>query len=176
VKAFDRKLDSQKVLIVMTDGEDRETDPLAAAQEAAGDDILIYTIGFGTPEGEPVPVTNPQGQVTGYKQDQNGQVVLSQLDESTLQAIAQTGQGKYFKATAGGDELDDLLAEIDGLQQAQLQTRFETTFIERYQLFLALAVAALIAGELIPERRAEKRRGADRKISFRRNKPALESK
>ena len=151
---FDDELNNQKVLIVMTDGEDRETDPLVAAQEAAEADILIYTIGFGTPEGQPVPETNEYGEITGYKRDQNGEVVLSRLDETTLQSVAQTGNGKYYRATADGRELDSLLSEIDGLQRDQLQTRFETTYIERFQIFLALALAALIAAELIPDRKS----------------------
>jgi Ca-activated chloride channel family protein len=151
--AFDDELNNQKVLIVMTDGEDRETDPLTTAQEAADANILIYTIGFGTPDGQPVPETNQYGEVTGYKRDQNGEVVLSRLDETTLQSVAQTGNGKYYRATADGRELDSLLAEIDGLQRAQLQTRFETTYIERFQIFLVLALAALIIAELIPDRK-----------------------
>lgn len=158
--AFDESLDNQKVLIVMTDGEDRETDPLAAAQEAADAGVLIYTIGFGTPEGEPVPVTNEFGEVVDYKRDQNGDVVLSQLDEATLQAIARTGQGKYYRATAGGSELDSLLGEIDNLQRAQLQSRFETTYIERFQIFLALSLGALLLAEFIPDRKAGSREGA----------------
>ena len=149
---FDPKMNSQKVLILMTDGEDRETDPLAAAQQAADEDVLIYTIGFGTPEGEPIPETNAYGEVSGYKKDRNGQVVLSKLDENTLQVIAQTGNGRYYRATADGRELDNLLAEIEHLQRAQLQSRFETHYIERYQIFLSLGLLALILSELIPDR------------------------
>jgi len=152
MSGFDPNLNSQKVLVLMTDGEDRETDPLAAAQEAAQDDILIYTIGFGTPEGVPIPETNPYGEVTGYKKDQNGQIVLSKLDETTLKSIAQTGSGRYYRASADGSELDHLLAEIDNLQKAQLQSRFETRHIERYQIFLGLALLALVISELIPDR------------------------
>jgi Ca-activated chloride channel family protein len=152
VSGFDPNLNSQKVLILMTDGEDRETDPLAAAQEAADNDVLIYTIGFGTTKGVPIPETNPNGEIKGYKQDQNGQVVLSKLDENTLQAIAQTGNGRYYGASADGSELDHLLAEIDHLQKSQLQSRFETRNIERYQIFLGLALLALVISELIPDR------------------------
>lgn len=151
-QGFDQDQNSQKVLILMTDGEDAETDPLTAAQEAVDEDVLIYTIGFGTPEGEPVPQTNEYGEVTGYKVDQNGQVVLSKLDEDTLQAIAKTGHGSYYRAGADGRELDNLLAEIDHLQKAQLQTRFETRFIERFQIFLGLALIFLVISEFIPDR------------------------
>jgi Ca-activated chloride channel family protein len=152
VGGFDPNMTSQKVLILMTDGEDRETDPLAAAQVAADDDVLIYTIGFGTPEGVPIPETNGVGEMIGYKKDQSGQVVLSQLDEKMLKEIAQTGHGRYYRATADGRELDNLLAEIDNLQRAQLQSRFETRHIERYQIFLGLALLALVVSEMIPDR------------------------
>ncbi|HSO27138.1 MAG TPA: VWA domain-containing protein [Anaerolineales bacterium] len=152
VSGFDESLDSQKVLIVISDGEDRETDPLAAAQEAADQGILIYVIGFGTPEGEPVPETDPSGNVTGYKRDQQGEVVISRLDENTLQQIAQIGGGQYFRAGADAGELDKLLAEISTLQKAKLESRFNTRMIERYQGFLLVALLALIFAELIPDR------------------------
>ena len=152
---FDPNLSSQKVLIVMTDGEDHETDPLAAAKAVAEEEVLIYTIGFGTPEGEPIPVMDENGSVVDYKRDQNGEVVLSMLDESTLQSIAQTGNGKYYRASADGSELQSLLTEIDSLQKDQLQSRFETTQIERYQIFLAIAIVLLVIGELIPDRLVE---------------------
>ena len=155
LRSFDPELASQKVLIVMTDGEDHETDPLVSAQEAADAGVLIYTIGFGNPEGAPIPITNDYGQITGYKTDDQGNMILSKLDDATLQAIADTGSGRYYRATAGGSELDALLDEIDGLQTAQLQSRMETRMIERYQIFLALAFLALIAAELIPDRITE---------------------
>ena len=151
-KAFDEKLASQKVLIVMTDGEDVETDPVDAAKEAADQGVLIYTIGFGTPDGEPVPETDRSGQVIGFKQDANGNPVISRMDETTLQKIAQVGGGEYYRATPAGGELESLLAEINGLQKAELQSRLAVRRIERYQLFLALALLALIAAELIPDR------------------------
>ncbi len=156
VKGFDPELPSQKALVLMTDGEDRETDPLAAAQEAAGADVLIYTIGFGTAEGEPIPETNAAGEVIGYKKDQSGNVVLSQLDEKALQEIASIGSGRYYRAGADGSELDALLGEIDDLQTAQLRSRFETRHIDRFQLFLALALVALVMSEFIPDRRTER--------------------
>jgi Ca-activated chloride channel family protein len=168
VQAFDSELSSQKVLIVMTDGEDRETDPLTAAELASYEDVLIYTIGFGTPEGDPIPEVNAQGQIVGYKQDQQGEIILSRLDEPTLQAIAQTGNGKYYHAGIDGRELDQLLAEIDDLQKAQLQSRYETRHIDRFQIFLALALVALVVSELIPDRLSQ-RRSVSMKLPLRRS-------
>ncbi len=155
LQGFDAKQNNQKVLILVTDGEDRETDPIDAARQAADQDVLIYTIGFGSSEGVPIPETDSYGQLTGYKQDSQGQVVLSRLDEATLQAIADAGNGHYYHAGADSHELDDLLNEIDKLQKAQLQSRFEVRYIERYQIFLALAFLAFLIGELIPDRMNE---------------------
>jgi Ca-activated chloride channel family protein len=150
--AFDPKLASQKVLVVMTDGEDVESDPLAAAREATDQGVMIYTIGFGTSEGATVPDTDQSGSVLGFKEDAQGNPVISRMDEKTLQEIAAIGGGKYYPATADGSELTSLLAEIDGLQKAQLQSRQAVQMIERYQIFLALALAALALAELIPDR------------------------
>jgi hypothetical protein len=74
------------------------------------------------------------------------------LDESTLQAIAQSGNGKYYRASADGSELQSLLSEIDNLQKDQLQSRFETTLIERYQIFLGIAIVLFVFSGLIPDR------------------------
>jgi len=154
--AFDPKLASQKVLVVMTDGEDVESDPLAAAQEAAEQGVLIYAIGFGTPEGDLVPETDGSGRVVGYKQDAQGNPAVSRMDEATLQAIAAAAGGKYYRATPSGGELTSLLAEIDGLQRAQVQSRQAVRMTERYQIFLALAFLALVVAQLIPDRIRER--------------------
>jgi Ca-activated chloride channel family protein len=149
---FDPNLDSQKVLVIITDGEDHETDPIGAAQAAADEGIIIYTIGFGTPEGAPVPETDEWGNVVGAKQDAQGNTVISRLESGTLEEIAGIGHGRYFQASADGSELDALLAEIDTLQRTQLANRAETKMIERYQGFLFLAILALVLAELIPDR------------------------
>jgi Ca-activated chloride channel family protein len=153
VRGFDSQRTSQKVIVILTDGEDQNTDPLAAAQTAAEQGVIIYTIGFGSAEGQPVPNYNARGELLGYKMDASGNIVLSRLDETALEGIAATGNGRYFRATSRGDEITELANELDTLQQAKLDTAFETRQIERYQYFLAVAVLALIAAEFIPERR-----------------------
>jgi Ca-activated chloride channel family protein len=169
---FDPNLSNQKVLIVMTDGEDHETDPLSAAQEAAEADIMIYAIGFGTPEGEPIPEIDASGNIIGYKLDQGGNEVISQLREDTLRSIAETGNGKYYRATASGEELTSLLSEISSLQRANLQSRVETRMIERYQLFLVIGLIALLMSEILPEsnyRRTAADQSRGRKFAFRKH-------
>ena len=93
---FSEERVSQKIIVIMTDGENHEGDPIAAARQAAEDGAVIYTVGFGSPEGEPVPEYDGQGNVIGYQEDDQGRVVITQLDEATLQQVAQAGGGKYF--------------------------------------------------------------------------------
>ena len=147
---FDDTHNSQRVIVIVTDGENHQSDAVAEAQAAAQEGVLIYTIGFGSPEGEPIPEYALDGTVIGYKTDETGQTVLSRLDEGTLQEIAQIGRGRYFRAAADGSELDAMVAELNDLQAAQLESRFETTKIERFQIFLAASVLALILAEMIP--------------------------
>jgi len=156
MSGFDYNRSSQKVILLITDGEDHETDTLAVAQQAAEQGIMLYTIGFGSPQGEPIPEYNGAGEVVGFKRDQQGEVVLSKLDEATLQQIAQIGSGQYFRASADGSELDALISGLNTLQKAKLATQLETWGIERFQNFLLIALLALLVSEFIPDRLRQK--------------------
>jgi Ca-activated chloride channel family protein len=149
---FDLSRTSQKVIVLITDGEDHGGDALAMAETAAGQGILLYTIGLGSQEGEPIPEYDARGEIIGYKQDQQGEVVLSRLDQVTLQQIAEIGGGRYFHATADGSELGALVDELNALQKAKLSSQLEILGIERFQPFLLAALALMIAIELIPDR------------------------
>ncbi len=153
VHGFDPQRASQKVIVILTDGESHDDDPIFATNEAVEQGVIVYTIGFGSPDGEPVPIFDNRGQLLGYKQDQLGNLVLSRLNEGMLEEIAEAGNGRYFRATSRGDEITELAGELDNLQQAQLASSFETTHVERYQLFLAAAIVLLILAELIPEKK-----------------------
>jgi len=150
MSGFNEQQSSQKVLVIVTDGENHQPDAISEAEKAAADGVLIYTIGFGSSEGEPIPEFASDGTFLHYKTDKDGQTVLTYLDEATLQAIAQTGNGRYYRAAADGSEMDALIADLASLQRAQLDSRFESTPIERYQIFLTAAVLVLILSELIP--------------------------
>lgn len=156
MEGFNEERASQKVIILLTDGENHEGDAVEAAREAAEQGIIIYTIGFGSAEGEPIPQYDELGNLTGYKRDRQGEIVLSRLNETILQEISLTTNGRYFQAAADGREVGFLANAISELQTSELESRFETRGIERFQWFLGLAVVALIIMELIPDRLAQK--------------------
>ena len=150
---FNEERATQKVIILLTDGEDHDGEVTAAAEEAADEGIIIYTIGFGSPDGEPIPQYGGLGELVGYKKDRNGEVVLSRLDETTLQQLAFMTNGRYYRAAADGREVGFLADAISELQTTELEGRFETRRVERFQWFVAMAVACLVIGELIPDRK-----------------------
>ena len=96
-KSFDYSSKTEKAIVIITDGEDHEGNLMDAVNKAKDKGILIYTIGLGSPDGVPIPVFNQQGQQIGFKQDKNGNTVLTKLDESNLQKIASATGGKYYQ-------------------------------------------------------------------------------
>jgi Ca-activated chloride channel homolog len=153
---FDPHRQSQKVIVVMTDGEDNEGDPVAAAKEAQKQGAIIYTIGFGSANGELVPELDENGKQIGFKTDTQGNPVRSALNENALREIAAATGGKYFPATANGSELDALASELDRLQKGDIVQRETVQKHEQFQWFLAPALVLLVIAELIPERRKTK--------------------
>ena len=154
MSGFDMSRASQKVILLITDGEDHGGDAVAMAEAAAEQGVMLYTIGFGSPEGEPIPEHNAAGAVVGYKTDEQGEVVLSRLDEAALQQIAEIGGGQYFRASADGSELDALVSELGMLQKGEISAQYEVRGIERYQILLIAALALMVMMELIPDRLA----------------------
>ncbi len=152
--AFVEKERKHKVLIAITDGEDtQESDPMKAAEEAKKAGIVLYTIGVGTPAGDPIPLRNAAGQVVGYKKDDEGQVVMSRLDEAGLQEAALKTGGKYYRATAGELELDKIFDDISTMERKELTGQFMARWEERFRWFLAAAFALLGVEFLLSERR-----------------------
>lgn len=150
---FNEARTSQKVILIVTDGEGHEGDPVAAAAAAADEGVVIYTVGLGSAEGAPIPEYDRRGQLLGYKLDARGETVISRLDEATLAQIAAVGNGRYFRAEAVGRIAPAIAAELETLQQQSLASRLESTPIERFQGFLLVAVIALFLLPLVPERR-----------------------
>ncbi len=159
MSGFNFERTSTKVIVVMTDGEDHETNPVDAAIDAAAQDVLIYTIGFGTPEGAKIPVFE-RGEMIGFKRDRLGNEVVTQLEEEALTVIAATASGSYYRATPSGSEVDALLADIARLDAAELDRRVNIEAVERYQWFLTAAILCFLAAEFIPDRKTRKRKPA----------------
>lgn len=154
--AFDKRERKHKVIVLVTDGEDHDSRPVEAAKAARQQGVRIYTIGIGSKQGEPIPVSSAAGG-TEYERDERGEIVLSKLDAVTLQRIALATNGKYHHATQGELELQKIYRDISKLERKQLQTRKFTQHEDRFQFPLALAVLLLTAEWVLTDRRRVRR-------------------
>jgi Ca-activated chloride channel family protein len=158
---FNRQERKHKVLILLTDGEDHDTDPIGAAEEARKEGVKIYTIGIGNPEGEPIPIYNQRGERIGFKKDNEGNVVVSQMDDVTLQKIALTSGGKYYRASPSELELDKVYENIAKMEKKELEGKLLLQYDDRFQWPLAVALLFILWEVFIPERVRQMRKEAE---------------
>jgi len=144
--SFEQEERKHKVLVLVTDGEDHETQPVEAAKEAAAEGVVIYAIGIGSAGGAPVPEVDERGVVTGIKKDRNGNLVMSKLGADTLRKVALMTNGKYHQASAAGMELERIYEDISQMEKKELQARKFTQYEEQFQ-WLVLAGVLLMVWE-----------------------------
>ena len=136
-----------RVIILITDGENHDDNAIAVAERAAEMGVRIYTIGIGTPEGAPIQINGD------FIKDENGEMVVSKLDEEALARIAEITGGAYVRSTTQSIGLDEIVKAINEMEQTELSTvRFEE-FNEQYQYLLIAALVLLLAEFLLLDRR-----------------------
>ncbi len=135
----------QKSVVLLTDGEDHGTDPVAAAREAGASGARLYTVGIGTPEGEPIPL-----ETGGYKKNREGTTVISRLGESVLAEAAQATGGSYYRSSPGGDEITDIVAKIKNADPVRGLSGSAMRWRNRYAWPLTLAFFLLLAEMGLP--------------------------
>jgi Ca-activated chloride channel family protein len=142
-----------QVILLLTDGEDTESEPLAMAEEAAQLGIKIFAVGIGSRSGELVPQVNPDGQVQGYLKDRDGKYVTSRLAEEMLSQIAAKTGGEYLRADAKRFGVEAIEAALGGLKRTENEARLVKQYDEVYE-FLVLPAFLLLVGEAcVNERR-----------------------
>lgn len=136
-----------RAIILITDGENHDDDAVAVAKRAAEQGIRIYTIGIGTPEGAPIEIDGE------FIRDEQGEMVVSKLNEEMLAQIADLTGGAYVRATKQDIGLDEIVRSINEMEQSELSTvRFEE-FNEQYQYLLIAALVLLVAEFFLLARR-----------------------
>ena len=152
-RAFAQQEKKHKVLLLLTDGEDHEGGAVEKAEEARQQGVKIYTVGIGNPDGEPIPILDRNGEQLGFKKDENGEVIISRLDEATLQKISLATGGKYFHATSGEIELDRIFDEVSSMEKKELEGSLVTRYDDRFQWPLLLAIFLIVGEFFISERK-----------------------
>lgn len=136
--SYSSESEGSRVMIIISDGENHEDDPLAAAQIAADRGITIYTIGIGTPEGSPILIDGD------YLKDENGDMVVSKLDETMLQQIALMTEGSYIRATNQSIGLTEIVEKINETQKTKFTETVFEEYDEYFQYLLGLGLLFLL--------------------------------
>lgn len=150
IRSFSAQSENSRAIIVITDGENHEDDAVAAASQAAEAGIKVYTIGVGSPDGQPIPMDG------GLLRDKEGNIVVTRLDEDTLKEIAQAGGGAYVRA--GNDEfgLTPIISDIKKLQEEEYSSVVFEEYDEQFMYFLAIALVLFVLEMLIGERKSRR--------------------
>ncbi len=150
-KSFSAQSEKSRAIILITDGENHEDDAVAAAKQAASIGIRVYTIGVGSPEGQPIPYDG------GLLKDKNGDIVVTRLDEQALVDIAEAGGGKYVRAGNSEFGLSPIVNDIKEMDAEEFNSVVFEEFDEQYMYFFAIALVFFVIEMLIGERRARRR-------------------
>ena len=151
---FDDREKRFKDIILITDGEDHDTFPIQAAEEAGTRGVRILAIGLGDDEqGKRIPVTDEAGRKTFLKY--KGQEIWSKLDKDTLlKMVNATPGGKYLNVATGTIDLGDVYAKLVATaEKKELESRTVKRHEEKFQIFLTLAFALLCVEVVVSERK-----------------------
>lgn len=166
VKSFDYKSSTEKVVIVITDGEDHEGDVMKSVEDAVDKGIKIYTIGLGSTEGVPIPVFDKNGNRIGFKKDNNGNTVLTKLNSSVLKQIASAGNGAYFQGSNYEDQLDKIYSDLSSLEKTEFGVKKVTDYEDRFYYFLAPAIILLLMEFFINDKKSRFFSAISRKLGL----------
>jgi Ca-activated chloride channel family protein len=151
INTFDKKERKYKVLVLLTDGEDHDSDVLKQAEDAKKEGIKIFTIGFGKKSGEIIPIRDESGKIIDYKKDENGNTVNSKLDEDLLKNISAITDGKYYYSQNGFLDVDHIVSDINSFEKKDLNSKMTQQYEEKFYYFLLIAILLLILEIFIRE-------------------------
>lgn len=154
IRSFTPGEGKSRAMILITDGENHEDDPVAAASEASKAGIVIHTVGIGSPEGVPVPVRTAGGR--DYLKDREGNTVITRLNEDILKQISLATEGKYVRATSANIGLDIIYNEIRKMKKEELESKMYTEYNDQFQVFAGLSLILLLLEFIIMERKNRK--------------------
>ena len=150
MRSFSVQSEKSRAIIVITDGENHEDDPIAAAQQAAELGVRVYTIGVGSPEGKPIPM---DGELL---KDKDGEIVVTRLDEKVLQDVAMAGNGVYVRAGNTEFGLNPIIDNIRKLEDEKYSSIVFEEYDERFMYYFGIALFFFVLEMLIGYRKPKR--------------------
>ena len=150
LRSFSAQSEKSRAIIVITDGENHEDDPVAAAAQAAEMGVRVFTIGVGSPEGKPIPM---DGELL---KDKDGNIVVTRLDETVLQDVANAGKGVYVRAGNSEFGLNPIIDDIRRMEDEKYSSIVFEEYDEQFMYFMGLALLFFVLEMLVGERRSKR--------------------
>lgn len=149
---YDDEEQTNRILFIISDGEDHEGNTASVIDQAVKDGIKIYTIGVGTPSGSPIPIKR-NGILQEYKRDRNGDRVITQLDETTLQEIARQGNGGYISGNNTAEVVNRVKTILNETNKTEFEAKQFADFKDQFQWFIGIALLLLLLDIFFLERK-----------------------
>ncbi|WP_417865211.1 vWA domain-containing protein [Xanthomarina gelatinilytica] len=149
---YDDDEQTNRVLIIISDGEDHSEDAAKVAEEASEEGIRIFTIGVGDAKGGPIPIKR-NGIVLNYKKDSNGETVITRLDEETLKTIANEANGAYLNGKNTNEVVENIRDILNKMDKKEFEAKQFADFKDQFQWFLAFAIAFLFLDIFLLDRK-----------------------
>ncbi|MEE3147613.1 MAG: VWA domain-containing protein, partial [Bacteroidota bacterium] len=143
---------TNRVLVIISDGEDHAGDVASIAESATEQGIRIFTIGVGSEAGDRIPIKR-NGVVQSYKKDQNGETVITKLDPATLQEIAAEADGEYINGGSTQEVVDKMASALNQMDKKEFEAKQFADFKYQFQWFVAAALFLLIIDVFLLERK-----------------------
>jgi Ca-activated chloride channel family protein len=149
IRSFSLQSEKSRAIIIISDGENHDDDPVEAAQIAAKEGIKVYAIGIGSPTGSPIPLKEG-----GLMKDKQGNTIITRLDEDVLSQTAAAGNGLYVRATPQNLGLGDIVNDIRKIEKQEFSNVIYEDFNEQYHYFFYIALLFLVLELLVLERKS----------------------
>lgn len=151
---FDNEEQTNRILIIISDGEDHEGEAIDAAEEAMEVGIKIITIGVGEVKGAPIPIKR-NGSILTYKKDNNNEIVITKLNPETLQSIADETNGIYIDGSSTSEVIEKVKEVLNNMDKTEFETKQIADFKDQFQWFLGLAIVLIFIDIFLLERKTE---------------------
>ncbi|TCK68022.1 Ca-activated chloride channel family protein [Winogradskyella wandonensis] len=151
---YDDEEQTNRILVIISDGEDHEGDAAEIAEEANEQGIRIFTIGVGNAKGGPIPIKR-NGVVLNYKKDKNGETVITKLNEDTLKEIAAEANGVYINGSNTNEVVETIKNLLDQMDKKEFESKQIADFKDQFQWFLAFGIFFLFIDIFFLERKTE---------------------
>ncbi len=153
--------DHVRVIVLVTDGEDLEGDPVEVAKACAAEGTRIDVVQIGGRAPEVIPEVGQDGKVLGVRKDDSGKPLTTELSaegEAQLASVAQTSNGTIVRAEHGETGIDTVAKELSKMMREELSEKVETVYDEEYAWPLGIAFALLVGEAMLSEAPVRKRK------------------